>query len=88
MALGTPVITSDIASLPEISGGAAMLVDPIDIDAIARAIVAFDHDEGLRQELAVRGSKRAAFFSPGAYRNRLAALYGQFGVATVSSNRA
>lgn len=82
MSLGAPVITSNVSSLPEISGGAAALVDPMDVDQIMDAIVAFDHDDGLRQELAKRGKERAAFFTPEAYRERLAALYRRLGVQT------
>ena len=80
MSLGAPVITSNVASLPEISGGAAVLVDPTDVEQIANAIVAFDHDEGLRQELAIRGRQRAGFFSPEAYQSRLLDLYKRLGV--------
>jgi len=80
MALGTPVITSNAAALPEVSGGAAVLVDPTDVDALTRAICAFDHDDGLRQDLALRGKKRAAFFAPELYRSRIADLYARLGV--------
>jgi glycosyltransferase involved in cell wall biosynthesis len=80
MALGTPVITSNVAALPEVSAGAAVLVDPNDVDSITGAIRAFDHDDGLRQDLALKGRKRAAFFEPQAYQHRLANLYAKLGV--------
>ncbi|HTR15373.1 MAG TPA: glycosyltransferase family 1 protein [Roseiarcus sp.] len=80
MALGTPVVTSTAAALPEVSGGAAVLVDPTDVDALTRAIRAFDHDDGLRQELALRGKKRVAFFGPEMYQDRIAKLYARLGV--------
>lgn len=80
MSLGTPVITSNVASLPEVSGGAALLVDPTDVDSITTAIRAFDYDDGLREDLALRGLKRAAFFEPEAYQDRLANLYSKLGV--------
>jgi glycosyltransferase involved in cell wall biosynthesis len=83
MALGTPVITSNVASLPEVSAGAAFLVDPTDVDALTKAIQAFDHDDGLRQDLALKGRKRAAFFEPQAYQDRLANLYSRLGVGPV-----
>ena len=38
MAAGAPVITSNVSSMPEIAGRAALLVDPVDVDAIATAI--------------------------------------------------
>jgi len=75
MSLGTPVMTSKVASLPEVAGDAALLVDPLDIDAIARAIRSLDHDADLRGELKQRGLKRAEFFSPENYRQRVAELY-------------
>jgi glycosyltransferase involved in cell wall biosynthesis len=86
MALGTPVITSNVASLPEISGDAAVLINPTDVDDIAQAIIAFDYDEGLRQELALRGKRRAAYFSPEAYRERVGALYRKLGVESSRLN--
>ncbi len=48
MACGTPVITSNTTSLPEVTGGAALLVDPLDEDAIAAAILRLVRDEPLR----------------------------------------
>jgi glycosyltransferase involved in cell wall biosynthesis len=75
MLLGTPVMTSNVASLPEVAGDAALLVDPLDIDDIARAIRALDHDADLRGELKQRGLKRAEFFAPENYRKRVAELY-------------
>jgi glycosyltransferase involved in cell wall biosynthesis len=83
MALGTPVITSNVAALPEVSAGAAVLVDPTDVDSLTKAIRAFDHDDGLRQDFALRGRKRAAFFEPQAYQDRLANLYSKLGVGPV-----
>jgi glycosyltransferase involved in cell wall biosynthesis len=75
MSLGTPVMTSKVASLPEVAGDAAILVDPLDIDDIAQAIRSLDHDADLRGELRQRGLKRAEFFSPENYRKRVAELY-------------
>jgi glycosyltransferase involved in cell wall biosynthesis len=75
MSLGTPVMTSKVASLPEVAGDAAILVDPLDTDDIARAIRSLDQDADLRGELKQRGPKRAEFFSPEKYRERVAALY-------------
>jgi len=75
MQCGTPVITSNTSSLPEVSGDAALLVDPYDTGAIAAAIVRLDHDEPLRLLLSSRGRDRAAQFAPGNYRARLAEMY-------------
>jgi glycosyltransferase involved in cell wall biosynthesis len=55
-----------------------MLVDPYDSQAIRKAIVALDADEGLRAELIDRGVRQAARFSPEIYQARLAELYGRF----------
>jgi len=75
MLLGTPVISSNTSSLPEVAADAAVLIDPYDTAAIARAIRQVDADPGLRSELSVRGRQRAARFSREAYRDRLAQVY-------------
>ena len=63
MACGAPVVTSNVSSLPEVAGGAALLVDPYDADAIAGGIVQAVTDEALRTELVKRGHERARSFS-------------------------
>jgi glycosyltransferase involved in cell wall biosynthesis len=63
MACGTPVVTSDVASLPEVVGDAAVMVDPYDTDALATAIARVVESPDLRQELSERGMKRAGLFS-------------------------
>jgi glycosyltransferase involved in cell wall biosynthesis len=75
MSLGTPVITSNVSSLPEIAGDAALLVAPTDVDAIAAAIRTLDADDDLCADLAARGRRQAGLFSPEAYARRLADLY-------------
>jgi glycosyltransferase involved in cell wall biosynthesis len=75
MTLGTPVMTSNTASLPEIAGDAAVLVDPLDIDAITNAIKQLGSDSDLRQELQRRGEQQARRFSPEIYRERIGAVY-------------
>ncbi|HYZ34723.1 MAG TPA: glycosyltransferase, partial [Crenalkalicoccus sp.] len=79
MLLGTPVITSNTASMPEVVGDAALTVDPYDISALVQAIQAVDGDEVLRARLAAAGPRRAALFSPERYAARLAALYAGLG---------
>jgi glycosyltransferase involved in cell wall biosynthesis len=76
MLLGTPVMTSNVSSLPEIAGDAALLIDPTDIDRMAAAIRKIDHDSDLRAELSAKGRERARFFSPEAYSSRLGEIYG------------
>jgi glycosyltransferase involved in cell wall biosynthesis len=75
MRLGTPVLTSTTGAVPEITGDAAMLVDPYDNDAIGAALQRLDRDEGLRMRLETDGPVRARLFSDDAYRQRLAGLY-------------
>lgn len=75
MLLGTPVITSNVSSLPEVAGDAALLVDPTDTQALGRAIRMLDADDDLRAELSRRGLEQAKLFSPEIYRQRIDALY-------------
>jgi glycosyltransferase involved in cell wall biosynthesis len=63
MTRGVPVITSTTTSLPEVAGDAAKLVDPTDVDALARALAELLEDPALRAELAERGRARAARFT-------------------------
>jgi glycosyltransferase involved in cell wall biosynthesis len=84
MLAGAPVMTSNVSSLPEVAGDAALLVDPTDVDGIAAAIRRIDHDADLRAELSARGRRRAKSFSPEAYQRRLGDLYGRvLGATTV-----
>jgi glycosyltransferase involved in cell wall biosynthesis len=63
MACGTPVITSRTSSLPEVAGAAGLLVDPLDEDEIARAMVDVVSQECLRSTLSREGLAQAAKFS-------------------------
>ena len=60
---GTPVVTSNVSSLPEVVGDAAVLVDPYDSRSIADGIRRVVTDEPLRQELIARGRRRVQAFS-------------------------
>ena len=62
MAYGVPVLTSSTTSLPEVTGGAALLVDPVSADAIAEGVVRILTDSALRARLHVAGPQRAAHF--------------------------
>jgi alpha-1,3-rhamnosyl/mannosyltransferase len=59
-ACGTPVLASTAGALPETAGGAALLVDPTDVDAIAGGMRRLLEDETLRRDLAAWGKARAA----------------------------
>lgn len=63
MACGTPVITSNVSSLPEVAGEAAILVDPREVEEIVKGISLVLHDRDLRNELVEKGKKRAAEFT-------------------------
>jgi glycosyltransferase involved in cell wall biosynthesis len=63
MSYGTPVITSNVSSLPEVAGDAALRVSPDDPASTASAMEAIEADERLREQLSERGRKRAAAFS-------------------------
>lgn len=63
MACGTPVITSNNASLPEFVAGAALLVDPHDSEAIAAAMCQLLRSPALAAQLAQRGLHRAQQFT-------------------------
>ena len=62
MANGTPVVTSNLSSLPEVVGDAALTVDPYDIDAIAGATRRVLQDEELQARLIRDGKARAKEF--------------------------
>ena len=63
MACGTPVITSNVSSLPEVVGDAAILVDPLDVEAIATAVCQLKQDTNYYHKLVEQGLLRAKFFS-------------------------
>ena len=62
MACGCPILCSNVTSLPEVAGDAAIFFSPKDEDAIARAMRAVVTQTGLRQSLSERGLRRAALF--------------------------
>jgi glycosyltransferase involved in cell wall biosynthesis len=63
MACGTPVICSNVASLPEVAGDAALLVDPLDTEALAAAMGRILTQDGLRRQLVDRGFRQIQKFS-------------------------
>jgi glycosyltransferase involved in cell wall biosynthesis len=63
MACGTPVIASRAASIPELTGDAAILLDPDDDKGWTDAVIRIVTDEELRRELATRGVARAGHFT-------------------------
>jgi len=63
MACGAPVVAGRIPSLQEVLGSNARLVDPLDVNALARGIVELIEDEDQRQKLAAAGVEHARKFS-------------------------
>jgi glycosyltransferase involved in cell wall biosynthesis len=63
MACGAPVVTSNVSSLPEVVGDAAVLVDPTDARAIAEGLAHVLADPNLRADLRRRGVEHARSFS-------------------------
>lgn len=59
----TPVITSNVTSMPEVAGNAAVLIDPFSITSIADAMQKMASDEGFREKLIVEGRKQREQFS-------------------------
>jgi len=77
MASGTPVITSNVSSLPEVVGDAAVLIDPYQSDEIADAMERVLTDETLRADLRRRGLERARHFSWERSIRRVREIYGE-----------
>ena len=63
MVCGTPVITSNTSSLPEVVGDAGIMGDPYDINGLADAMYKVLTNDGLRDDMIKRGLKRAKMFS-------------------------
>ncbi len=62
LAAGAPVITSNVSSLPEVAGEAAMLIDPQSVDDLRGAMERLALSPSLRADLSARGRKRAELF--------------------------
>lgn len=63
MASGTPLISSNLSSIPEVAGGAALLVDPYQVDEIAGAMKTLHADADLRKKMRLDGIARAGQFT-------------------------
>ena len=78
MASGTPVVTSNVSSLPEVAGDAAVLVDPYDPRAIADGIYRVLTDDALRARSArARGSRARGSFRGSTSVRRVREIYGE-----------
>ena len=63
MAAGCPVVTSNSSSLPEVSGDAAILVDPYSVDELADALISVLRSDELKREISKKGVEQAQKFS-------------------------
>ena len=63
MKCGVPVITASLTSMPEVSGDAALIVDPFNVNEIAGAMQQIESDAELRNTLGTKGIARAEAFS-------------------------
>jgi glycosyltransferase involved in cell wall biosynthesis len=75
LSCGTPVITSNVSSLPEVAGEAGLLVDPTDAEALAEALCRVWGDADLRREMRTRGLAQAARFSLAALGRQTISVY-------------
>jgi len=78
-AMGRPVITSNLASMPEVAGEGALLVNPNDVRAIRESIKFLIHDAQLRQQLIASGLENIKRFTPTAIAEKYAELYREMG---------
>ena len=60
---GVPVITSNVSSMPEVAGDAALLVDPFDVNAIAQAMATMYTDSSVRANYIEQGLQRSRHFN-------------------------
>ena len=77
MACGTPVITSNVSSLPEVVDDAAILVDPVDVEAIVAAVCQLQQDPSYYRQLVAKGLLRSQFFSWQQTAEQVARVYEQ-----------
>lgn len=63
MACGTPVVTSNNSSLPEVTGDAAILVNPLEVNEIADALMRIVGDFSLQEQMRRKGLQRAKLFT-------------------------
>lgn len=85
MAVDLPVVAARAGSIPEVAGEAAVLVDPLDVDALAEALTTVLHDDGRRHALIEAGRARVAAFPWSATAQQFADLYAS--LAMEHSNR-
>jgi glycosyltransferase involved in cell wall biosynthesis len=73
--LGTPVLGSNLSSLPEVIGEAGLLVDPYNVRSLAEAMTRLTVDDDLYGRLVAAGTQQAAKFTIPRFQEKLAAMY-------------
>jgi glycosyltransferase involved in cell wall biosynthesis len=73
--VGRPVLTSNVASMPEVARDAALLVDPFDEGSIRAGFLRLIHEPALRNELVARGFENAKRFEPSRIADQYIAIY-------------
>lgn len=63
MGVGTPVITSDTSGMKEVAGDAAYLINPFDVNSIAKGLEILINNKNIRKELVKKGIERSKLFS-------------------------
>lgn len=74
-AVGRPVVTANISSMPEVAGDAACLVDPFDVDSIRNGLRRVIEDGAYRDELVQRGFENVKRFEAAAVADQYLSLY-------------
>jgi len=74
-AVGRSVITSNVASMPEVAGSGALLVDPFSVEEIRNGILKIINDSELRESLIARGLENIKRFEPAAIAEQYRELY-------------
>jgi len=78
-AVGLPVITSNVSSMPEVAGDGAVLVDPFSYEAIRDAVVRLLESPDLAEQLVTRGRQNVQRYLPGAIARMYADIYREMG---------
>jgi glycosyltransferase involved in cell wall biosynthesis len=86
-AVERPVVTSSVASMPEVAGEGACLVDPFDVASIRAGVLRVMHDAAYRQSLVVAGRRNCARFSPREIAEAYARVYREIAAAQISGDR-
>ena len=78
MQLGTPVLTSNVSSLPEAGGSAAVLIEPEQVDDIASGLEKIINDETMREDMTSKGLAHASQFTAERMARQTMSIYRRF----------